>query len=149
MYGVLKSGIVIAIHDELDVINKFIDSQNSDISDYKIVKIKKKSHKKYKYLYEYQDLYLVRYGDNYVPFKLYDTLKDASDEYFYDLRYCKDVLLRLLEEKHNNHKDRKALFRCVKIIVDEINNGLSSDIDYLNDLSELNKAYKERITDYE
>ena len=74
MYGVLKSGIVIAIHDELDVINKFIDSQNSDISDYKIVKIKKKSHKKYKYLYEYQDLYLVRYGDNYVPFKLYDIL---------------------------------------------------------------------------
>ena len=138
MYGVLKSGIVIAIHDELDVINKFIDSQNSDISDYKIVKIKKKSHKKYKYLYEYQDLYLVRYGDNYVPFK-----------FFYDLKYCKDVLLRLLEEKHNNHKDRKALFRCVKIIVDEINNGLSSDIDYLNNLSELNKAYKERITDYE
>ena len=95
MYGAVMNKRIVAIHDDNDVVEEFIDNQpNSD--DFTMIKIKNK--KKIRSMPEYEDLYLVICDGQYVPYELYDTLKQESDAGNYDLIRCKETLYRLIED---------------------------------------------------
>ena len=78
MYAVIKNDNVIAIHDKLETVEKFIKQEKNN--DMEIIKIKKK--KKSRKLYEkYSNLYLVRYGDRYIPQELFETIEKEDKKW--------------------------------------------------------------------
>jgi hypothetical protein len=140
MYGILKEKTLIAVHDEKEIVEKFINTlENPD--EYDLIKIKNKVIKTNP---NYEDIYLVRYGDKYVPYYLYDTLKNETDQFSYDLKYCKDILFRLLEDQSRSEKERKALLRVIGMIEEEMET-FDMDLETLEKMDDLNRAFKERI----
>ena len=79
-----------------------------------LLKLDKKSLKKHP---EYQELYLLRVGDNYLPAKHYYINNDVTNEALYDLKYARDVILRILEYRKNG---AKSLEKAVFILEEEI-----------------------------
>jgi hypothetical protein len=140
MYGILKEKTLVAVHDEKEIVEKFINTlENPD--EYDLIKIKNKVIKTNP---NYEDIYLVRYGDKYVPYYLYDTLKNETDQFSYDLKYCKDILFRLLEDQSRSEKERKALLRVIGMIEEEMET-FDMDLETLEKMDDLNRAFKERI----
>lgn len=138
MYGVLNHELqIIAVHDEKEIIRKFIE-QEKIITD--IVKIKKKSISKY------NDLYLIKCGEKYVPYYLFETYKETSMEYTYELENCKDVLFTLLEDMESK-KDIKAISRVLYILENEINKRSDIDVNSLKEIKELNDEYRNKVND--
>lgn len=111
----------------------------------RIIAIKKKKHKKLKNSIEYQDLYLVRYGDMYVPYYLYDTYWLYNKQVEYDFQYAKDVLYRLLEDDNLNEKESKSIINTIRVLMNKIAEDKSIDVDSLNNMKLLNDEYKERL----
>ena len=141
MYGVVYHNELVAVHDDRDVIAKFMNSQ-SNKNELSVVKIKKKL-KDDPIL---SDIYLVRYHDSYVPYNLYDTMKDMSDEYTSDYKFCIDILYRLLEEKDDlKPKEVKSLMKVISILNDEIDEDVVSDLKTLRDIKEMDLMFKERV----
>ena len=133
MFAVVDSECqIIAYHDYLDVVEKYIENvkkSHGDV-DLHISKIKKKHVS----LTGIEDLYLVRYADTYVQEGYMEYLALASDQFIYDYRYAKDILLKILEEYAElNNKDIKTLKKATKI-VDRI---LRDSETYTPDLTEL------------
>lgn len=111
---------VIAFHDDIDVVEAYIDRVNhtqkqsqNECSELHVGKIKKKKLKK---LTDLDDLYLVRYADTYVQSGYLVYLEMLSDQYIYDEQHCKEILLRILECHDIDEKERKSLERSVKVI---------------------------------
>ena len=117
MYCVYDTGNnMIAFHDELEVVEKYkeyVKRSNPNLPDLYVGKIKKKKMKR---IYNYENLYLVRYSDTYVQSGYLVYLEILSDQFIYDERYCKDILLRILECREITDKERKSIERTVKIV---------------------------------
>ncbi len=122
---------VIAIHDDIDVVEKYIDNieKNHNIR-LPMGKIKKKQLKKHP---EYNDLYLVRYNETYVQAGYSETLSITSDTYIHDYRYAKDILLRSLEVEDMDENERKAVKKSI-MVLDRI---VKSYEEYVPELSTL------------
>lgn len=105
---------VIAIHDDIDVVEKYIDNieKNHNIR-LPIGKIKKKQLKKHP---EYNDLYLVRYNNIYVQAEYLETLSIISEDYIYDYRCAIEILLRSLEVEDMSENDMKAIKKSIKVL---------------------------------
>jgi len=107
---------IIAFHDDIDVVTTYVTNikkSNSDHPDLKIGKIKKK---KVKSTIDFDDLYLVRYGDTYIQSKYIMYGELLSGQCIYDNQHCRDTLLRILECDDITPKERKTIERTVKII---------------------------------
>lgn len=115
MYLVIRNHKVIAAHHDLDIVEQYVSSQSSN--DMKILQLKKKKAKELREHTEFEDIYLVRYGDNYIPYDQYMVMKDLSSQRDYDLTYCRDVLFRLLEEGTvDSEKDISAIKRVILLL---------------------------------
>lgn len=144
MYAVMKKDEIIGFHEDLEVVKKFTTSFNHDSVE--IVKIKKKKEKKIRKNPFYDDLYLVRYGDNYLPINLYMTAKEISFQEEYDLKYCKDIISRILTTvKFKKMKDFDALYRSINIITDLIDNPGELDYETLKQIKSMRDEYKIKL----
>lgn len=142
MYAVIKNDNVIAIHDKLETVEKFIKQEKNN--DMEIIKIKKK--KKSRKLYEkYSNLYLVRYGDRYIPQELFETIEKEDEQANYDLSYCCEVLYRVLNDGEKTNKEIKYLLKSIEIIKKEMTIGENIDIDTLYKIKEMDNQFKERL----
>lgn len=144
MYAVMKKDEIIGFHEDLEVVKKFTTSFNPDSVE--IVKIKKKKEKKIRKNPYYDDLYLVRYGDKYLPINLYMTAKEISLQEEYDLKYCKDIISRIITTvKFKKMKDFDALYRSMNIITDLIDNPGELDYETLKQIKSMRDEYKIKL----
>lgn len=144
MYAVMKKDEIIGFHEDLEVVKKFTTSFNPDSVE--IVKIKKKKEKKIRKNPYYDDLYLVRYGDKYLPINLYMTAKEISFQEEYDLKYCKDIISRIITTvKFKKMKDFDALYRSITIITDLIDNPGELDYETLKQIKSMRDEYKIKL----
>ena len=117
MYVLTRSEKAIACHDSKKIIIKYrnyiLRDNDEDEIVYKIYKIKKSELKK---RVDINGLYLVRYGDTYVPYKYLDSLDVVASQIIYDNEYCIDILYKFLEEPALTDKDIKHIEKTIKII---------------------------------
>ena len=145
MYGVKSDdNKLIAIHDELPIVIKFMNDQPNH--KFEIVKLKKKFMKKIKETEDYTDLYLVRYNDKYIPYSVYETYKRTTDGYLYDLKFTKDILCRLLEEDSISSKECKYISKTIEYLSNQIHGDNDIPLDTLKSMKLLDDEYKERLS---
>lgn len=145
MYGVKSDdNKLVAIHDELPIVIKFMNDQPNH--KFEIVKLKKKFMKKIKETEDYTDLYLVRYNDKYIPYSVYETYKRTTDGYLYDLKFTKDILCRLLEEDSISSKERKYISKTIEYVSNQIHGDNDIPLDTLKSMKLLDDEYKERLS---
>ena len=142
MYGVLEGRTLIAVHDDEEVVDEFVQQQSA--KQLNIVKLKKSKSKEIKRSSKYQDLYLVRYGDMYVPYEYYDTVKELNGQAAYDIKYCRDVIMRLLEEHEFTDKEVKHMMKTVCILA-EVSDDTVVDIETVRHMKEMNDQYRQTI----
>lgn len=134
---------IIGIHDDKEVVKKFIIQNIEKNPSLEFVKIKKKILKN-EDITLYDSKYLVRLSDKYIPYELYETSKEISDEAIYDIKYCKDVLFRILEDSNLTEKEVKAISKTIHVLDDEIRNMELNvmDIKSLQEIQELNNNFR-------
>lgn len=122
---------VIAFHDYLDVVEEYINNVKRTHPDAElhIGKIKRKRLERM----HIDSLYLVRYAETYVQEGYVEYLAIVSDQYIYDYKYARDVLLKILEDGFINKSERNILKKATKIV----DNILYDSEVYTPDLEEL------------
>ena len=122
----------VAFHDEERVVKKYIDYCNkyNDL-DLKMIKIKRKKAEK---VYNFSNLYLIKYQDTYIQ-NGYSEYADICDV-IGDHQSCKDTLLAILETYNFSKKERKA-FEKVILCIDDI---ISEDKKFTPSLDILKEA---------
>lgn len=122
----------VAFHDEKRVVKKYIDYCNkyNDL-DLKLIKIKRKKAEK---VYNFSNLYLIKYQDTYIQ-NGYTEYADVCDV-IGDYQSCKDTLLAILETYNLSKKERKA-FEKVIVSIDDI---ISEDKKFTPSLDILKEA---------
>ena len=122
----------VAFHDEKRVVKKYIDYCNkyNDL-DLKMIKIKRKKAEK---VYNFSNLYLIKYQDTYIQ-NGYTEYADVCDV-IGDYQSCKDTLLAILETYNLSKKERKA-FEKVIVSIDDI---ISEDKKFTPSLDILKEA---------
>ena len=136
---------LIAFHSDKLVAETYTYVMNSEHKHkYKVRKIKSKDF--YKMYKNPDDLYLVRYGDNYVQVKYLDYLSMMSDQVIYDNKYAKDILLKVLEARDLSKREKKVLQKAILLLEDIIHD----DESYVPDEKELNgiKEYYDAMAEY-
>lgn len=119
MYIVVKDKEIIAAHEDIEVVTDYIINQE-DSQAFKVLKVKKSKTRELERIPDFEEIYLVRYGEYYVPFAQYNALKELNGQRDFDLRYCRDILLRLLEENVVGKKDIPAFKKILSIVMNEI-----------------------------
>lgn len=143
-YGIFLKDKLIAIHDDEEIAERFV-SQQQDHTSFTIVKIKNKQMKKIRKVVDVEELYLVRYGNEYVPFEYYATLKAETKQSVEDHQYCIDILYRILEERELTKKESRAVLDTISIIMDMTEEPSGLSVDALRSLKELNEKYREKV----
>lgn len=152
MYAVInENNKIIGIHDELKVVMNFAKQEKLPVH-ISVVKLKKRMKKELKKKNMYLDKYLVRFGDTYMPYSLYDTCKKESDEVIYDLEYAKFVLLRIFEDDEINDDEiihvRRTIALLNKMIDNEMDGKNTLSLDTLEELKRMDSEYQ-RLVDTE
>lgn len=126
-YTTNKWDAVVACSEDKRIASHYVMDLN-DISDdrYKLYKCKEKQIKK---IHDWADLELLRVGNNYVPAKYADDVKDELYRATFDNILARDVIMKLLETKSLSNKDRKTLEKAVEIFEDLIDEDESSVVD--------------------
>ena len=140
IYGLCKRNNMkfIAFHNEKRVIIKFKqDYELSNKEDLVLVALKQKEIEKFS---DYSDLYLVRYGENYVQSKFLYIAQLDYGQIEYDYNYAKDVLNCILEFIDDDKKS-KRLMQAIRIIEEELES-IQSNIPSIESLTELDEEYK-------
>lgn len=109
-----KENNIIAIHDKKRIVKAYIDNYyESNGIILNIGKIKESSEYKLK---EKDDLYLIKYGNTYIPsgYVLYNQL--SIDPILEDDEYALDVLYRILEVNRLNKKEVKIISNAIKVM---------------------------------
>ena len=157
MYGVIRNSELIAIHDDLDVINSFVDTEenliakifNSDVnnSKYDIVLISKKKSKYISKQTEYEDLYLIQCSNGqYVPKKykyIIELSKEVSILNIDDLIFS---LITILQSGVLSHKKYKHVLKSAKIIA-KAQSKMANEktcLDNLKMIYDMDQEYKEK-----
>lgn len=118
MYIAIKDNNIIAAHDDYDILMEYVETQTSDVS---ALKVKKKKSKELEDNPDFSEIYLVRYGQYYIPYNQYRAMKDLSSQRDDDLKYCRDVLYRILEEGNlKSKKDISAINKAILVVESEI-----------------------------
>ena len=87
----------------------------------------------------------MRLNDRYIQSKYLDNSLNVLEDSLYDLKYTRDVLLRLLEYRE---KGSKSIEKTILILEDEIRETekeLVSRPDVLSEIKNLNNKYKARL----
>ena len=138
-----ENGQIIACHDEKYVVKKYLNDLIRSHPDmqfpYTIKKVKYKSLPNH----IRDETYLVRIGYTYVPYSFYDYMELTSSGPEEDLRYAKDILLRLEESDMLEKGDTKHVNKVIGIL----NSMLVNTLEYTPTIQELNR-YKESYEPY-
>ena len=140
LYAACLDDEIVAVHDFKDVIEKFLDDNNE--KNYKLLKLYRKKSSSFD---ELDDLYLMRLNDRYIQSKYLDDSLNVLEDSLYDLKYARDILLRLLEYRE---KGSKSIEKTILILEDEIRETekeLVSRPDVLSEIKNLNNKYKARL----
>lgn len=146
MYVVLnKDKLPVAFHDDYDVVRQYVISMTKD--DLEIAHISRKKAKTFR---DYNDMYLVRYGDSYLTRELYDVMKHRNGPDAYNYQTAIDVLYRLVEEGYVGAKDEKHIQKTIEILEraleDLDNQPVDSDlVKSLESSKELDEVYRSII----
>lgn len=131
---------IIAYHDELYVVSKYVRSIfNCHGIELGIGKIKNNSDK----LKGKDDLYLIRYADTYVQLGYLQYIDIFQTQFIEDDEKALNVIRRILEVTELKDKERKILNKACKVI----KNILDDDREYTSSLDEL-KQLKYRYDPY-
>ena len=119
MYAAFDGKDLIAFHEDEKVIELYCDI----IEQYHgtvltIAKIKKKKCKKIK---EFNDLYLVRYGEIYIKQGYVDYMKFSCEQINEDHIQARDILMRIISTADLEKEEVKTLRKSVVILNDIIN----------------------------
>ena len=127
-----EKGELIAFHDYVDVVESYVNHIKAHHKDAElhIGKIKRKKIKERLY-----DLYLVRYAETYVQQGYLDYLSFYSDQGIYDIKYAKEVLIRLLGGGVYEGKEKKNLEKTILLLDKE----LEDEENYTPTLSQLKR----------
>lgn len=142
VYVAVDKNIIKGIHKKRGVVECFVSSQSS--LSLKIMRAKKKDIPKYMM----EELYLVRYRDNYIPSNLYSTMTDMDIEYENELQYSIDVINKVLINSNLSKSDKKTLKKAMDLLYKEINiyNSYEAvDIDCIEELNTLDAEYKNKL----
>lgn len=114
MYAVINNiGRIIALHDDKKVVKRYVESvDHYHKITLDIIKVKKRAVKE---IHNYEDLYLVRYGDTYVQAGYLTYIDLEYGGLIEDLRYARDILLRTLEMEKLRKGEVKALEKSVMV----------------------------------
>lgn len=118
MYIIMKDKEIIAAHDDEDIAREYLRSQND--SEMSLLRLKKRKSRELENAPSFLDVYLVRYGNFYVPYSQYVAIRDLTSQRDDDLRYCRDILFRLLEEDVISEKDIFAVKKTLSIVINQI-----------------------------
>ena len=114
MYAAVDKDHVIALHDDIEVVEKYAGNiykcHNVKLD---IIKIKKKALSK---ITNKDDLYLVRYGRTYIQVGYLLYVQLMSDQIIEDNKYAKDILLRILEMSRLSSKEEKVISKAIDIL---------------------------------
>ena len=106
---------IVAYTDDKEILDIYLRNiQYFTKKDYTYKKIK---YKNIENKSEYDDLYLVRLGDTYVP-KKYLLYAEIASESVNELRYAKDILMKNLELRDMSKKDRKLIEKVLLLLED-------------------------------
>lgn len=96
--------------------------------------------------YELNELYLVRFGDGYVPQKYLDACDYDIGQDIYDLTYTHDMLQKLILSVSNDKK-RKKLMNADKIVLEELNSVQNEvyNLNYLQEVEDNIERFKMRM----
>lgn len=111
---------LIAYHEDLDVVEEYVRNVKISHPEADLV-VGKMSEEFVKRKDPDNELYLVRYSETYVQSGYLIYLEVNSGQYIYDMKYCKDIIIRTIDQwKYElNDKDIKCLKKATKIL-DEI-----------------------------
>lgn len=103
---------VVAYTDDKEILEKYLF--NIEKTTHKKYSFKKIKYKHIKNISEYDDLYLIRYGDTYIPNKYYKYMElcDTKEE----TRQVIDYLIRQLEQRELRDKKRKLVEKMILLI---------------------------------
>ena len=148
MYGILQNNKLIAFHKNMDVINSFIDDENGV---FEVIQISKKKSKKIKDTFEFEDLYLVKSGNQYLPRKYALLKENETNSFKYDLQITKSTLKGLMNTDLLSGKDKKKIKKGLNVIKKREKSIKDSYIgmNTLEGIHELDKLFKERMNDNE
>lgn len=118
MYQVysLKLKKIIAYHLEKRVVRKYKEHYEKNTDD--TLKISKIDHNDLPV--DYYDLYLIKYGENYIQDKYYEIYQVDVEVIVDDYFYAHDVILRACKTVKNNKKKVKRLLKADSIILEEV-----------------------------
>lgn len=155
MYGVLRNDELIAVSENIDEINAFIESEEKLLSDiigshdysYDIILISKKKSKYIKKQTEYEELLLVECSNGqFVPSKYRYIVEDTKDSSTCKIIDVIRTMIVILQSGLLSDKEFKHVLKSAKIL-----NKIQSDVtgeeiclDNLKEIHKLNLEYKER-----
>lgn len=145
MYIIVDTDLdrIVACHDEKRVARAYIRNfERSHPEMVDVFQIKKEKHRDVP-IDVRTDLYLVRYGHTYVPYEYYTYLELVSEQPIEDLRYVKEILMRIEESKEMSNKTRKHFDYVIK----EVSGYLNDALDYTSSMQEL-VQYKDQYDLY-
>lgn len=141
MYAAIKDGNILGIHEDIEVVKEF----SRKIPNSKVVKLKKKKRKELHDSYIEDDLYLIRYGNSYFPYELYSVAEKSDLQKDYDLRYCRDALVRFIMDEEFSKKDIKRMIKVVEALANKIGRKTDHDYEFLKEMAQWEKQVKESI----
>ena len=123
---------VVAFHEDEEVVKTYVEMiKRSKDKTYHIATIKDKKIKKIK---DFEDLYLVRYGETYIQTEYLTYVELATNSQIdSDNKLCKEILFRILETQNLDKDDKKTIMKCIKVI----DNIIEENETYTPSLSEL------------
>lgn len=102
---------IIAYHKDYNVIREYAQSVNAK----GIKKIGRVSKKYISNKEEFEELYLIKYGDGYIPRKYLEVCELDKNEFISMFKDTKDSLITLIEML-NSKKDIKTISKAIDII---------------------------------
>ena len=139
MYLAYYKGDLIGITDD-EITARIFEEDNDGVRLYKMKD--KKFYKKFTES-EYINLWLVRYGDRYIPSGKFDVLSSISSSYTGELNYCKSILSSILGSEILPDNKSKHIAKTIKIL-DELIEDSNTDmsLDMIEEIESLDNEYR-------
>lgn len=113
------NGKIIGFHDKKSVANRYKERLTQEVKRDDFY-VEKKKESQLANLPDYLDLYLIRYGNNYVQSKYYEYIKDDLSTLLNEYKFAIDVLMKIFEYEKISNKKKKILKDAIMIIEDRI-----------------------------
>lgn len=139
-----ENGIPVGCTDDKEILEdymiKLMASNTSKKYYYKKIKCNK-----IKDISKYDDLFLVRIENTYIPARYFEYMEIENTFTVEETRYLKDILIKNLELRDMDAKERKVIEKAISVVEKWYNEDkeYTPDIDMLNSAEDLYRPYIE------